>query len=116
MTELLAIVRRNRAAATKAELARCGCAGYTQWPVLGRGQQRGERAPAGGEGVAFLPKVLFDIVVEDERAQEVIEAILRANQTGEFGDGRIFVVELGESHRISTGARDAAAPPVEAVP
>jgi nitrogen regulatory protein PII len=113
MTELIAIVRRTRAAATKAELSRVGCAGYTQWPVLGRGQQRGLRAAA-GEGLAFLPKVLFDIIVENDRAQETLEAILRANQTGEFGDGRIFVVELGDSYRISSGARDASAQPAEA--
>jgi nitrogen regulatory protein PII len=55
--------------------------------------------------VPFLPKVLFDIVVDKEQAQEVIEAIIRANQTGEYGDGRIFVSKIDAGWRISTKER-----------
>jgi len=51
--------------------------------------------------MAFLPRVLFKAVVEDEQCDETVEAIMRANQTGEFGDGRIFVSHVGESYRIS---------------
>ena len=108
MVELIAIIRRNRAGATKAELARVGCAGYSQCPVLGRGRQRGLRTQAGVEGLPFLPKVLFDVVVDEEHAQELREAIIRANQTGEFGDGKIFVLETEASYRISTGEREPA--------
>ena len=106
MREILAIVRRNRSAATKAELARIGCAGYSRLSVLGRGQQRGLRGEPGGEGLAFLPKVLFDLVVEDAQAQETIEALIRANQTGQYGDGKLFVIELADAYRISTGERE----------
>jgi nitrogen regulatory protein PII 2 len=105
MVELIAIIRRTHAAATKEELSRIGCAGSTAFPVFGRGKQRGLRGGPGGEGLAFLPKVLFKIVVEDEQAQETIEAIIRANQTGQYGDGKIFVIETAEAHRISTGER-----------
>ena len=107
MVELIAIVRRNRASATQQELARIGCAGYTRFAVRVRGLQRGLRCEDAAKGLPFLPKVLFDVVVEDEAAQETIEAIVRANQTGELGDGKIFVVELAETCRISTGERDA---------
>lgn len=107
MTELIAVVRRNRAQATKAELARIGCSGYSTFAVLGRGRQRGLRVAEQGEGLAFLPKVLFDLFVEDDRAAETIEAIIRANQTGEFGDGRIFVLETEQAYRISTGEYEA---------
>lgn len=107
MTELIAIVRRNRATATKEELTRVGCAGYSQCPVLGRGKQRGLRDQPGVAGLRFLPKVLFDLVVDDERAAETVEAIIRANQTGDFGDGKIFVLEADEAYRISTGEREA---------
>jgi nitrogen regulatory protein PII len=103
MVELIAIIRRKKASATKEELARIGCPGYSVFPVLGRGRQRGLKGESGGEGFAFLPKVLFDLVVEQEHAQEMIEAIIRANQTGEFGDGKIFVIEAAETYRISTG-------------
>ena len=106
MREIIAIVRRNRAAATKAELARIGCVGYSQIPVLGRGRQRGLRDQDSEAGLRFLPKVMFDLIVEDARAAETIEAIIRANQTGEFGDGRIFVADVEQGYRISTGAQE----------
>ena len=106
MVELMAIVRRNRAGATQQELARIGCQGYSRFAVLGRGRQRGLRSEAAARGVPFLPKVLFSIVVTEGAAQETIEAIVRANQTGEFGDGKIFVLESDEAHRISTGERE----------
>ena len=106
MIELIAIVRRNRAIATKEELARIGCAGYSQFPVFGRGRQGGLRDQGGEAGLHFLPKTLFDLLVDDERSAETIEAVIRANQTGEFGDGKIFVIEVDESIRISTGERE----------
>ena len=108
MIEIIAIVRRNRAAATREELVRIGSAGSTQFTVLGRGRQQGLRGGDAARGPAFLPKVLFDIVVEDAHAQETIEAIIRANQTGQFGDGRIFVLDVNEAYRISTGVREPA--------
>ena len=106
MRELIAIIRRKKASATKAELARIGDLGYSVVPVLGRGRQRGLRGAQGHEGPAFLPKALLDLIVGDEQAQETIEAIIRANQTGEFGDGKIFVIEVAEAYRISTGERE----------
>ncbi len=106
MVELIAIVRRKKATATKEELARIGCLGYFIFPVLGRGRQRGLRGAQGTEGPAFLPKALFDLIVEESQTQETIEAIIRANQTGEFGDGKIIVIEVAEAYRISTGARE----------
>lgn len=105
MTEIIAMIRRKRAAATQEELSRIGCNGYTAFPVLGRGRQRGLRGEPGGDGLAFLPKVLFDLVVEDDQAQEIVEALIRANQTGQYGDGRIFVLPTQEACRISTGER-----------
>ena len=109
MVEIIAIVRRSQAAATKAELTRINCAGYSQFPVLGRGRERGLRDVRGGAGLTFLPKILFTVIVEDEHAAETIEAIIRANQTGEFGDGKIFVMEVRGAYRISTQESVAAA-------
>ena len=109
MVEIIAIVRRKQAAATKEELVRIGCKGYTAFPVLGRGRQRGLQSEPGGKGLAFLPKILVDLVVEDAQAQETIEALIRANQTGHYGDGKIFVIETADAYRISTGERDPSA-------
>ena len=47
-------------------------------------------------------------MVEDEQAQETVEAMTRANQTGQFGDGRIFLIDITESSRLSTGERQRA--------
>lgn len=113
MIEIIAIVRRKQSAATKQELSRIGCQGYTAFPVFGRGKQRGLRGEPGGQGLAFLPKVLFDLIVEEAQAQETIEALIRANQTGHYGDGKIFVIEMTEAYRISTGGRESAATTTE---
>ncbi len=108
MVELIALVRRDRAIATKAELARIGCTGYSWFPVLGRGRQRGLHSDGTLPGLSFLPKALFVVVVKEEQVDETVEAIIRTNQTGEFGDGKIFVLDADEAYRISTGEREIA--------
>ena len=112
MVEIIAIIRRKHASATKEELSRIGCTGYTAFSVLGRGRQHGLRGEPGSAGLAFLPKVLFDLLIEDAQAQETIEALIRANQTGQYGDGKLFVIEMAEAYRISTGERAGRAAPV----
>lgn len=110
MTELYAVVRRNRSNAVRAELDRAGCRGYSRLPVLGRGKQRGlghATLEGGHRGLDFLPKMLFHVVVEDAKAPEIVEAFVRGGQTGGFGDGRVFVMPGGEAWRISDGARAA---------
>ena len=113
MVEILAVVKRSQATATKAELARIGCAGYSQWSVLGRGKQRGLRNHNGHETVPFLPKVLFNLMVDEAQEAETVEALMRANQTGQYGDGKIFVLEVDAHYRISTGERLADSQPLE---
>jgi nitrogen regulatory protein PII len=49
-----------------------------------------------------LPKVKFEIVVEDDRAQRVVEAILQSAKTGKIGDGKVFVTDVEEAIRIRT--------------
>jgi len=121
MTEIVAIVRRHRAAATKYELERIGCDGYTAYSVLGRGWQRGvrqagiRRRPAGQRKtearvgwLGFLPKVMFSIVVEDEAVEPTVDAIMKVNRTGEVGDGRIFVMPTAHAYRVSEREPEAA--------
>lgn len=115
MVKIIAIIRRKHAPATKEELLRIGCNGYTAFPVSGRGKQHGLRGAPEGQGFAFLPKVLFEIVVEEKQAQETIEALIRSNQTGQYGDGKIFVMEMAEAYRISTGEREPTAETTEVV-
>src|SRR3546814_5273605 len=56
--------------------------------------------------VDFLPKVKLEVVVDDNLAERVVEAIASAAQTGRIGDGKIFVVPVETVLRIRTGERD----------
>ena len=53
----------------------------------------------------FLPKVKFEIVLEEERVQRTVEAIVRAAKTGKIGDGKVFVYKVEEVIRIRTEER-----------
>jgi len=56
-----------------------------------------------------VPKTKIEIAVADELVDQVIEALIRAAQTGKVGDGKIFVFDLAQVVRIRTGERDAGA-------
>ena len=55
--------------------------------------------------VDILPKVKIEVGVRDEDAQAVVDAIIKASQTGNIGDGKIFVTDLLDAYRIRTGER-----------
>ena len=57
----------------------------------------------------FLPKVKIEVVDEDGSADEVLDAICKAANTGKIGDGKVFVSEVLEAIRIRTGERGNAA-------
>ena len=57
--------------------------------------------------VDFLPKIKIEIVASDEMTDKVVEAIVKAANTGRIGDGKIFVLPLEEAIRIRTGERGA---------
>ena len=59
--------------------------------------------------VKFLQKLKIDVVVEDNRVEEVVQAIADAARTGEIGDGKIFVMPVESVIRIRTGDRDGTA-------
>ncbi len=88
-----------------------GVQGVTVTEVRGFGRQRGHTEIYRGAeyAVEFVPKTKIEIAVSDELAEQVIEAITRAAQTGKVGDGKIFVFDLSQVVRIRTGERDASA-------
>jgi nitrogen regulatory protein P-II 1 len=53
--------------------------------------------------VDFVPKVKVEVVVANDRVQKVLDTIMRTAQTGQIGDGKIFVISLDETLRIRTG-------------
>ena len=80
-------------------------------PFKGFGRQKGHtELYRGAEYVMdFLPKIKLEVVIEDDQAQPVIDAIIGAANTGKIGDGKIFVLPLEEAVRIRTGERGGAA-------
>jgi len=110
LKEVIAIVRPRMATATKVELQKAGIPTLTAMRVVGRGRQGGLAYPGPGTArVHYLPKCLLMLAVPEGDVERAIAAIVRANRTGEIGDGKIFVAPLGDARRIRTGERSAEA-------
>ncbi|MFN7970940.1 MAG: P-II family nitrogen regulator [Acidobacteriota bacterium] len=84
-----------------------GLPGLTVSEVRGWGRSRAANAKNTSEiaGHAFAPKTKIEIVVGDELADKVIDVIVGSARTGHVGDGKVFVQEIVDAVRISTGAR-----------
>jgi nitrogen regulatory protein PII len=84
-----------------------GIQGMTVTEVRGFGRQKGHtELYRGAEYVVdFLPKIKIEIAVKDEMVDKVIEAVVKAANTGRIGDGKIFVTPMEEVIRIRTGER-----------
>jgi nitrogen regulatory protein PII len=102
-----AIVKPFKTEPVKEALMAAGVEGMTLSEVKGFGRQKGHSEIYRGTEytVDFLPKIKFEMVVPDDRAQRAIEAILRAAKTGKIGDGKIFVAQVEEAVRIRTDER-----------
>ena len=111
MKKLEAIIKPFKLEEVKEALAELGIEGMTVTEVKGFGRQKGHTEIYRGSEytVDFLPKVKFEIVVDDDVAQRVVEAILQSARTGKIGDGKVFVTEIEEAIRIRTDERGAEA-------
>ena len=107
MKKIECVIRPMKIDAVKEALSDIGIVGMTVADVRGYGRQRGRTEKYRGNTyvVNLLPKIKIEVVVPDDRAAEVVETILEAAQTGELGDGKIFVSEVEEAVRIRTGER-----------
>ena len=105
MKLIKAIVRPNKVDDVREALEELNISGMTVTEVRGHGKQKGHTAIYRGKeyNVSLLPKMEIELVVPDEVADEAIKAIIQAARTGEIGDGRVFVMPVGESYRIRTG-------------
>ncbi len=106
-----AIIKPFKLDEVKEALHEIGVSGITVTEAKGFGRQKGHtELYRGAEYVVdFLPKVKLDVVVSDDMAERVVEAIAAAAQTGRIGDGKIFVSPIDTALRIRTGERDDAA-------
>jgi nitrogen regulatory protein P-II 1 len=105
MKKIEAIVRQYKVEDVKNALAERGVVGMTVTEVRGFGRQKGHTEMYRGTeyAVDFVPKVKIEVVVDDSQLQTAIDTVLQAAQTGQIGDGKIFVSELLETIRIRTG-------------
>ena len=105
MKLISAVIKPFKLDEVREALADLGVAGVTVTEVKGFGRQKGHtELYRGAEYVVdFLPKVKLDIVLGDELVDGAVDAIMAAAKTGKIGDGKIFVMELGEAIRIRTG-------------
>ena len=105
MKLIVAIVKPFKLDAVREALTSVGVQGITVSEVKGFGRQKGHtEIYRGAEYVVnYVPKLRLDVVVPDDLAERVVEAIEGAAKTGEIGDGKIFVSELEQAIRIRTG-------------
>ena len=105
MKKVEAIIRHFKLEDVKNALTGRGIQGMTITEVRGFGRQKGHTEMYRGTeyAVDFVPKVKVEVVVADAALQTTIETIMRTAQTGQIGDGKIFVTDLSESIRIRTG-------------
>jgi len=108
MKKIEAIIKPFKLDEVKEALHEVGVSGITVTEAKGFGRQKGHtELYRGAEYVVdFLPKVKLEVVVDDNLADRVVEAISAAAQTGRIGDGKIFVIPVESALRIRTGERD----------
>lgn len=104
MKMLKAIIRPEKEKDVLGGLENIGLYGVTKFDVLGRGKQKGIKL--GEKLYDELPKLMLLLVVEDKDLDPAIEAITTASQTGNYGDGKIFVTELEKVYTIRTGKKE----------
>jgi nitrogen regulatory protein P-II 1 len=105
MKKIEAIVRHFKLEDVKNALIEQGISGMTITEVRGFGRQKGHTEMYRGTEyrVDFVPKVKVEVAVDDMKLETAVNAIIKAAQTGQIGDGKIFVSDLEETVRIRTG-------------
>ena len=116
MKEVMAVIRMNMINKTKIALADAGISSITVRDCLGRGKglvdlsllkgaEKGyeEAISQLGQSQRLIPKRILFIVVPDKMVKKTVKTIIKVNQTGKSGDGKIFVVPVLDSVRVRTG-------------
>jgi nitrogen regulatory protein P-II 1 len=111
MKKIEAIIRPERLHIVRIALDKNGFSGMTATEVKGRGRQKGIALQwrAGDYRVEFMPKAKLELVVDDKDLDAVIELICDTAQTGEAGDGKIFVYPVEDVVRVRTKERGSSA-------
>ena len=107
MLKIEAIFRPERVNAVSDALVEEGVTGFHYQNVTGQGQQAGIEVVTGRGGTtttrSAVSKTLLVTVVEDDKKDAVVEAIVSATRSGEIGDGKIFISAVSDAVRVRTG-------------
>ncbi len=116
MKEVIAVVRINKMNITKQRLSEAGIDSFFAHEAQGRGKgfvnpdvlagaEEGfeEAAALLGEKGKLYPKRLITVVTTDNKLQTVVDTIIKSNQSGKPGDGKIFILPMPDAVRIRTG-------------
>jgi nitrogen regulatory protein P-II 1 len=105
MKKIEAIIKPFKLDDVKEALSEMGIYGMTVTEVNGYGRQKGHKEIYRGAEyvVDFVPKIKVEIVVSDERAEETIETVRTAANSGKIGDGKIFISPVEQVIRVRTG-------------
>ena len=105
MKKIEAIIKPFKLDEVKEALHDVGVKGLTVTEAKGFGRQKGHTELYRGAEyvIEFMPKVLIEVVIPDERVEQVVEVIKTTAHTGKIGDGKIFVSGIEQAFRIRTG-------------
>ena len=104
MKKIEAIIRPFKLDEVKEALIEEGVRGLTISEVRGYGRQKGHTETYRGSEyrIEFVPKIKIEVVVDKDKVDKVVEAILRTAKTGQVGDGKIFISDIQDVIRIRT--------------
>lgn len=106
MKKIEAIIRKSQFEEVKEALHQVDIDFFTYWDVTGLGNEKaGAIFRAKVFQTRFIPRRMISFVCRDHLAEGAIQVIVKAAQTGELGDGKIFVSNIEDSVRIRTGER-----------
>jgi nitrogen regulatory protein P-II 2 len=111
MKMIVAVIKPSKLDEVREALTGIGIEGMTVSEVKGFGRQKGQREIYRGAEYAinFVPKIKLEIALGDDVADEAVRLIRDTANSGQIGDGKIFVLDLAQAVRIRTGETDAEA-------
>jgi nitrogen regulatory protein P-II 1 len=108
MKLVTAVIKPHKWEDVRVALESVGVTGMTVSEVSGYGRQKGHTEVYRGAeyDIALVPKIRIDVVVDDADAEDVVEVVVKAAQTGRIGDGKVWVQPVDSVVRVRTGERD----------
>ncbi len=105
MKLVMAVIKPHKLEPVREALTDIGVTGLTASEVKGFGRQKGHTEIYRGAeySISFVPKVKIEVVVPDDLVEQVVETIKTGAETGQIGDGKIFVYDVLSATRIRTG-------------